>query len=179
MPAPGATTDRPDGTRRVLQRTDSRGTRDAVGTVSTHALPATIGGAWSYGRSLPTDFHGIHAVVMPGKILVIAGSGNDRTQFEAGTFRSLICDSRLQNCKTVYLWAFNPRTNTYQQLRPMDVGGWYPSLVTVSGGQTLITGGIDQNGAFTASAELFQYKNNTHRLITRYALGVKLPPARQ
>ena len=151
---------------------------------------------------------------MPGKILVIAGSGNDRTQFAAGTFRSMICNSALQNCQPMattqgpvllrpraaarrpsahrgrharvrsvegrpYLWAFNPRTNAYEQLAPMQVGRWYPSLITVSGGQTLITGGIDDQGRFTASAELFNYRDNTHRLITQYALGVKdgkLPP---
>ena len=43
----------------------------------------------------------------------------------------------------------------------------------------MITGGIDDQGKFTASAELFNYRDNTHRLITQYALGVKdgkLPP---
>ncbi|GGM86035.1 galactose oxidase-like domain-containing protein [Dactylosporangium sucinum] len=35
----------------------------------------------------------IHAALLPsGKILLIAGSGNDRTQFEAGTFKTLIFD---------------------------------------------------------------------------------------
>ena len=178
------------------------------------ALLPTRGGRWSYGPQLPGGFHAIHAVVMPGTVLVIAGSGNDKAQFEAGTFRSMICSSTLQGCKPVktpgdlfcaghvllpdgrvlvgggtlaygawkgakYLWAFNPKTNTYSQLRPMDVGRWYPTLVTVSGGQTLITGGIDHNGQFTASAEMFDYRDNTHRLITNYAMGVKdgkLPP---
>ncbi len=187
--------------------------RDGV-TASTITLPAAVGGSWSYGKPLANDFHAVHAIVMPGKILVIAGSGNDRTQFAAGTFRSMICNSALQNCRPVatpkdlfcsghvllpdgrvlvgggtlaygawkgakYLWAFNPRTNAYEQLAPMQVGRWYPSLITVSGGQTLITGGIDDQGRFTASAELFNYRDNTHRLITQYALGVKdgkLPP---
>ena len=172
------------------------------------ALPRTRGGSWSYGRQLAPGFYAVHAVVMPGKVLVIAGSGNNVASFAAGTFRSLICNSAMQNCRSVrtpsdlfcsghvllpdgrvlvgggtaaygawrgakYLWAFNPRTNTYQQLKPMEVGRWYPTLVTVSGGQTLITGGIDHNGKFTASAELFNYRDNTHRLITRYAMGVK------
>jgi hypothetical protein len=187
--------------------------RDGV-TAATTPLPAKIGGSWSYGKPLPGGFHAIHSVVMPGKILVIAGSGNSRTQFAAGTFRSLICNSALQSCRPVatpkdlfcsghvllpdgrvligggtlaygawkgarYLWAFNPRTNRYEQLAPMEVGRWYPSLITVSGGQTLITGGIDDQGKFTASAELFDYRDNTHRLITQYALGVtdgNLPP---
>lgn len=177
-------------------------------------MSAAKGGKWSYGTTLAKKFAAIHAVVMPGKILVIAGSGNSTKAFNAGTFRSLICNTKLQNCKPVatpadlfcsghillpdgrvligggtqaygawkgakYLWAFNPRTNTYQKLEPMEVGRWYPTLITVSGGQTLITGGIDENGEFTASAEMFDYRDNTHRLITEYALGVedgKLPP---
>ena len=191
----------------------ARVARDGV-TASTSTLPAAVGGSWSYGKPMPSDFHAVHSVVMPGKILVIAGSGNDRTQFAAGTFRSMICNSALQNCRPVatpkdlfcsghvllpdgrvligggtlaygawkgakYLWSFNPRTNRYEQLAPMEVGRWYPSLITVSGGQTLITGGIDDQGKFTASAELFNFRDNTHRLITQYALGVKdgnLPP---
>lgn len=175
---------------------------DSVGRSSGQVLPASKGGRWTYGRPLPSGFHAIHAVVMPGKVLLIAGSGNDRTQFEAGTFRSMVCNSALTSCKEIrtprdifcaghvllpdgrvlvgggtlaygawkgakYLWVFNPRTNTYQQLRPMEVGRWYPTLITVSGGQTLITGGIDDKGAYTASAELFDYRDNTHRLITQ------------
>ena len=35
-----------------------------------------------------------------------------------------------------YLWTFNPRTNRYEQLAPMQVGRWYPSLITVSGSQS-------------------------------------------
>ena len=177
-------------------------------------LAAATGGAWTYGKQLASKFYAVHAVVMPGKILVIAGSGNNLSAFTAGTFRSLICDSKLQGCKPIdtpgdlfcaghvllpdgrvlvgggtlaygawkgakYLWAFNPKTNAYEQLAPMEIGRWYPTLVTVSGGRTLITGGIDENGEFTASAEMFNYKDNTHRLITDYAMGVtdgKLPP---
>ncbi|MFT4165230.1 MAG: DUF1929 domain-containing protein [Microlunatus sp.] len=185
----------------------------AAGSV-TAQLPMAKGGRWTFGTELPKGFYAIHAVVMPGKILVIAGSGNSTSSFAAGSFRSLICDTKLQNCKQVttpgdlfcsghvllpdgrvlvgggtqaygawkgakYLWAFNPKRNAYEQLKPMEVGRWYPTLINVSGGQTLITGGIDENGEFTASAEMFNYKDNTHRLITKYALGVKdgkLPP---
>ena len=188
--------------------------QDAVRKLFGAPLPKAKGGTWSYGQQLANGFYAVHAVVMPGKILVIAGSGNSSSSFNAGTFRSLICNSKLQGCKPVatpgdlfcsghvllpdgrvlvgggtlaygawrgakYLWAFNPKTNTYQQLKPMEVGRWYPTLVTVSGGQTLITGGIDDQGEFTASAELFNYKDNTHQLITDYAMGVtdgKLPP---
>lgn len=44
---------------------------------------------------LPEDLqvNAIHAALLPtGKVLIIAGSGNDRAQFDAGTFRSLLYD---------------------------------------------------------------------------------------
>lgn len=180
--------------------------QDAINRAFGDALSVKKGGKWTYGKSLGSGFYGVHAVVMPGKILVIAGSGNSLTNFKAGSFRSMICSSRLDGCKAVktpkdmfcsghvllpdgrvlvgggteaygawkgakYLWVFNPRTNTYQQLKPMEVGRWYPTLITVSGGQTLITGGINQDGAFTSSSEMFDYRNNTHRLIAQYSFG--------
>ncbi|WP_433305043.1 galactose oxidase-like domain-containing protein [Actinoplanes sp. CA-030573] len=45
--------------------------------------------------ALPRDVrvNAIHAALLPtGKILLIAGSGNDRTQFQAGTFKTLVFD---------------------------------------------------------------------------------------
>lgn len=45
--------------------------------------------------TLPKDVrvNAIHAALLPtGKILLIAGSGNDRTQFKAGTFKTLVFD---------------------------------------------------------------------------------------
>ena len=45
-----------------------------------------------HGSSSP-DINAIHAALLPtGKILVIAGSGNDAAQFEAGTYRTLLWD---------------------------------------------------------------------------------------
>jgi hypothetical protein len=51
--------------------------RDGV-TAATNPLPAAVGGSWSYGKPFPGDFQAIHAVVMPGKILVIAGRRSSR-----------------------------------------------------------------------------------------------------
>ncbi|MBW0136966.1 DUF1929 domain-containing protein [Pseudonocardia abyssalis] len=39
------------------------------------------------------QINAIHAALLPtGKVLIIAGSGNDRAQFDAGTFKSLLYD---------------------------------------------------------------------------------------
>jgi hypothetical protein len=52
-----------------------------------------------YGKwdviELPADLrvNAIHAALLPtGKLLIVAGSGNDQTQFDAGTFKSLVYD---------------------------------------------------------------------------------------
>ena len=40
-------------------------------------------------------------VVGRGKILLVAGSGNQTARFEAGTFDSFVCSSTLTNCHEV------------------------------------------------------------------------------
>ncbi|GAA3218225.1 kelch motif-containing protein [Pseudonocardia petroleophila] len=53
---------------------------------------------------LPEDqqINAIHAALLPtGRLLIIAGSGNDRAQFDAGTFRSLIYDPVTGQTRTV------------------------------------------------------------------------------
>lgn len=61
-----------------------------------------------YGRwdvvDLPTDVqvNAIHAAMLPtGKLLIIAGSGNDQAQFDAGTFRTLVYDPATGQTKLV------------------------------------------------------------------------------
>lgn len=65
-----------------------------------------------------------------------------------------------------YLYAFNFATETYQRLTPLEVGRWYPSMITTISGQTLITGGLDHNGALTGTTELFDYRINTHQRLS-------------
>lgn len=53
---------------------------------------------------LPEDLqvNAIHAALLPtGKVLIIAGSGNDRAQFDAGTFRSLLYDPATGSARLV------------------------------------------------------------------------------
>ena len=51
-------------------------------------------GSWDV-IELPSDIkvNAIHAAVLPtGKVLIVAGSGNDRAQFDAGTFKTVLYD---------------------------------------------------------------------------------------
>lgn len=53
---------------------------------------------------LPEDqrVNAIHAALLPtGKLLIIAGSGNDREQFDAGTFKSLLYDPATGQTRTL------------------------------------------------------------------------------
>ena len=63
------------------------------------------------------------------------------------------------------LYAFNFVTERYERLTPMEVGRWYPTLVTTVNGATLITGGLDEFGALTGTTEVFDHRTNTHRML--------------
>jgi hypothetical protein len=64
-----------------------------------------------------------------------------------------------------YLYAFNFTTERYERLTPMEVGRWYPTMVTTINGTTLITGGFNERGAVTGTTEIFDHRTNTHRLL--------------
>jgi hypothetical protein len=60
-------------------------------------------GHWSVLK-VPSRFkiNAIHAAMLrTGKVLIIAGSGNDREKFEAGTFRTILWDPRTDEFKDV------------------------------------------------------------------------------
>lgn len=61
-------------------------------------------GHWSRLR-IPSEFrvNAIHAAMLrTGKVLIIAGSGNNRENFEAGTFRTILWDPRTDRFKDVH-----------------------------------------------------------------------------
>jgi hypothetical protein len=189
------------------ERRDYGATRgpSRVGQAGTQAskastLPVSVGGRWAYAAPLRSGFNAVHVVVGRGKILLVAGSGNQAARFAAGTFESFVCSSTLTGCKKVetpvdlfcaghllmpdgralvgggtisyspfkgakYLYAFNFDTERYEQLTPMEVGRWYPSMVTTVDGTTLITGGLDEHGKVTGRSEIFDHRTNTHRLL--------------
>ncbi len=64
-----------------------------------------------------------------------------------------------------YLYAFNFDTERYDRLTPMEVGRWYPTMVTTVDGSTLITGGLDENGAITGTSEIFDHRTNAHHML--------------
>ncbi len=75
--------------------------QDEIRRVFGDALPVKKGGKWSYSTQLGAGFYAIHAVTMPQGILVMAGSGNSVTLFEAGNFRAKFCDINLRGCKEI------------------------------------------------------------------------------
>jgi galactose oxidase-like protein/radical copper oxidase GlxA-like protein len=61
-------------------------------------------GHWSM-LNVPQDMHvnAIHAALLrTGKVLIIAGSGNDKKQFEAGKFKTLLWDPETDNFKLIH-----------------------------------------------------------------------------
>ena len=49
-------------------------------------------GRWQVSET-PSPVRSIHAALLPtGRVLLVAGSGNDRTAFAAGTFKSTVWD---------------------------------------------------------------------------------------
>ena len=64
-------------------------------------LSTSSGGRWAYAPQLPTGFNPVHMVVGRGKILVVAGSGNDLEKFAEGTFSSYVCNAALARCRKV------------------------------------------------------------------------------
>ena len=179
-----------------VHRTEAAGEAAASAT-----LAPAAGGRWGYLQPLAPGFNAIHVVVGRGKILLVAGSGNEANQLEAGTFSSYVCNAALSGCRSVetpvdlfcaghvllpdgralvgggttsytpfkgakFLYAFNFTTEKYEQLTPMEVGRWYPSMVTMFDGKTLITGGIDHNGVISGSTEIFDHRTDTHQKLS-------------
>ena len=171
----------PDAVR-AARRADLHRFHTARSTAPTGTgLPPRVGGRWDYLDPLASGFNAVHVVVGRGKILLVAGSGNDPSDFAAGTFRSFVCGAALSDCRAVdtpvdlfcaghvllpdgralvgggtisyqpfrgarYLYAFNFATEKYERLTPLEIGRWYPSMVTTANGQTLITGGWTKMG---------------------------------
>lgn len=184
---------------------------DEIRRVFGDALPVNKGGKWTYSTQLGAGFYAIHAITMPQGILVMAGSGNDVTLFEAGKFRARFCNVNLQGCREVPVpydvfcaghaalpdgriligggttsyrpWKgertiaiFDPnQKDPKKMIRKVGLsvfGHWYPTLITVSGGEVLEVGGYDQVGKVRSAAELINPKTLRARLIARYAFGV-------
>jgi hypothetical protein len=122
---------------------------DPDSTADLKAVPTNDGGRWSQLPSLPTGSNAYHLIMGPGgKILLIAGSGNNSAVFEAGTFKS-------------YIW--NPSTGSLKQLTtPTDM--FCAGHMLMSNGQGVAAGGTTDYSPWKGSKALY-----THIFLTANA----------
>jgi len=123
---------------------------DPDSTVDLKAVPTNDGGRWSQLPSLPTGSNAYHLIMGPsGKILLIAGSGNNSAVFEAGTFKS-------------YIW--NPSTGSLKQLTtPTDM--FCAGHMLMSNGQGVAAGGTTDYSPWKGSKALYTFDFDTEQFV--------------
>ena len=73
-----------------------------LGAVDSASAGAATDGTWRV-TTTPSNVRAVHATLLKtGKVLLIAGSGNDRTAFGAGTFTTSIWDPATGNLTSVH-----------------------------------------------------------------------------
>ena len=88
-------------------------------------LPVGTGGRWTTVTP-PGNVRGLHATLLKdGRVLLIAGSGNQASDFAAGTFRTLI---------------WTPSTNVFKEI-PTPADMFCSGHVTLPDGRILVAGG--------------------------------------
>ncbi|MFJ8475365.1 galactose oxidase-like domain-containing protein [Kitasatospora sp. NPDC094011] len=102
--------------------------------------------------SLPSEFrvNAVHATLLrTGKVLIVAGSGNDEKQFNAGTFKSLLWD---------------PAKNTYK-LIPTPADMFCGGHTSLPDGRVLVAGGTQRyeklDGAVKKAAGVMRVRNES------------------
>jgi Galactose oxidase-like, Early set domain len=108
------------------------------------ALGGAACGSWEVSPT-PTPVAAIHVALMhTGKVLLVAGSGNNKSEFQAGTFRTSIWD---------------PKTNTFQSVAtPWDA--FCSGHAFLPDGRLLVTGGTSgyptsENGNYAGTNKAF------------------------
>ncbi|HEX6675136.1 MAG TPA: galactose oxidase-like domain-containing protein [Actinomycetes bacterium] len=101
----------------------------------------TVAGRWTTCQ-LPEGFNPVHASVLPdGSVLLMAGSGNNPTEFRAGRFQS-------------YLF-FPDTCNTYQLPTPGDL--FCAGHASLPNGNVLVAGGTKQYDPFYGLRTSYEY----------------------
>jgi hypothetical protein len=65
-----------------------------------------------------------------------------------------------------YLYRLARGSNTLQKLTALQVGRWYPDVVELIDGRTLIVGGIDHNGHLSDTSEVVDANTYAHHVIS-------------
>lgn len=114
------------------------------------AVSTTAGGRWITLKPLPAGFNAYHMIMGPaGKILLMAGSGNDAEVFKAGTFRS-------------YIWSpTSGITKTLQTPTDMFCSGH----MLMSNGEGIAAGGTTNYSPWKGSPALYTFDFTTEKFI--------------
>jgi hypothetical protein len=105
------------------------------------AVAGSIAGRWT-SCELPVGFNPVHASVLPdGSVLLMAGSGNSKAEFDAGHFQSYL---------------FYPDTcGTYQLPTPGDM--FCSGHASLPDGNVLVAGGTYQYDPFYGVRSAYEY----------------------
>lgn len=124
------------------------------------ALAEAAGGEWEPLKSLPSGSNAYHLIMGPkGKILLIAGSGNNSTVFEAGTFKAYVWEPM-----SGHLDELIPCTGPGQpKCTPTDM--FCAGHMLMSNGQGIAAGGTTDYSPWKGSKALYTFDFGTNTFV--------------
>lgn len=128
-----------------------------TGQVSAAAVSTAAGGRWSRLANLPAGNNSYHMVTGPGgKILLVAGSGNSKGVFDAGTFRA-------------FIWS--PTAGIQKEIGvPTDM--FCAGHVLLGNGEALIAGGTTAYGsAWKGDKSVYTFNFSTETFTKRESMA--------
>jgi hypothetical protein len=113
-------------------------------------LPSATGGRWTNLKALPKGFNAYHMIMGPGgKILLMAGSGNNAEVFKAGTFKA-------------YIWS--PTKGVTKTLTtPTDM--FCSGHMLMSNGKGIAAGGTAAYSPWKGSKGLYTFDFSTEKFV--------------